>query len=135
MKTNELSVGNLVRKPDGRTALIYLIRLDEHMGIEEVLLSSEKGITNDAEWLEVKELQPILITPEFLEKNGFKWNSIFFLRKLLIEDVKIEVESIGLEYAICIYFGAGQWSRVYIKYIHQLQNFLTLCGIELKIKM
>ena len=78
------------------------------------------------------DIRPITLTPEILEKNGFKldkedgwwwltpkigitfWEEGFF--ELDIENKQSSVD-------------------IHINYLHQLQHALRLCGIEIKIKI
>ena len=72
--------------------------------------------------------KPILITPEILEKNGYK-------RGLLIHEYKI---SDGLYYDLecgILLFGYehGTVLEINCNYVHELQHTLKLCGIEKEI--
>ena len=57
MKATELMVGNWVYLPDMATGKEYPARLDENF------------------FYDAKYAEPIPLTPEILEKNGFKLNS------------------------------------------------------------
>ena len=92
------------------------------------------GGDNDFRDVEVKHLQPIPLTSEILEKNGFILKEEEEgLYGVVVEpyysrdDVPFEVFCDGEPFAI--------WFKdpVNIKYVHQLQHALRLCEIEKEI--
>lgn len=128
------SVGNYVRNQEGKNALICLTKLVEHLGIEEVLLTNDKGLSYYAEWLEVKELQPIPITPEWLQKNGFEGveRGGYYFYRHIDRAIRISIYKDIIRTEIA---GEPTATGANTNYVHQLQNFLTLCGVELELKM
>lgn len=79
-------------------------------------------------------IKPIPLTPEILEKNGFKYKEgeigmygVEITPCYLRDDVPFEVFCDGEPFAI--------WFKepISIKYVHQLQHALRLCGIEKEI--
>lgn len=78
----------------------------------------------------LSECEPIPITPEFLERNGFdKVQSLYYLKSLN------KVYLCFIEYNIvnnCLFINEGLIPRP-IRYVHQLQHALKLCGIEKEI--
>jgi len=70
-------------------------------------------------------LEPIPLTTEILEKNGFSSN--------YAEDDLSYAESCGDIIGIHIYGKNGLMDEMYFKYVHQLQQALRLCGIEKEI--
>ena len=64
-------------------------------------------------WIPVKDVQPIPLTQEILEKNGWIKTDDPFFR----------------------FGGVGKEERVtkYIQYVHELQHALRLCGIDKEI--
>lgn len=77
--------------------------------------------------LERNEIEPIPLTPEILEKNGFSEN----YRE---EDLSY-AQSCGDVIGIHIYGTNGLMEEMYFKYVHELQHALRLCGIEKEIKL
>lgn len=75
----------------------------------------------------LSECEPIPITPEFLERNGFeKVQSLYYLKSLN------KVYLCFIEYNIvnnCLFINDGLIPRP-IRYVHQLQHAMRLCGIE-----
>ncbi len=75
--------------------------------------------------LERNEIEPILLTPEILEKNGFSKN--------YHEDDLSYAQSCGDVIGIHIYGTNGLMEEMLFKYVHELQHALRLCGIEKEI--
>ena len=82
-------------------------------------------VTQLAEDMDCDDIDPIPITPEILEKNGF---------------VKESRENHGNNLKYCI-LTDGLWIDISgenffegkLEYVHQLQHALRLCGIEIEI--
>lgn len=77
--------------------------------------------------VEVEKLQPIPLTPEILEKNGFK-NSEFF-GELHYKDWQIISDC----YYLAARCGDGWHIDIPCKFAHELQHALRLSGIEKEI--
>lgn len=135
----ELSVGNLVKFPHGIDKIIDLPYV-EGKGVCASFAASATLFP-----VSVEDLEPIEITPEILEKNGFEkrefinevnckeeyWIYCDDYYSLVISEIndglyKVEHHSEELINLI---------EQLYISYIHQLQNALTLCGISKEIKL
>lgn len=116
MKVNELRVGNYVMHPDNKSyfgvsgALIKELQISQHLQ---------------------KDLKPIPLTEEWLEKFGFEkikhiHNGIYYLHRL----VKISIYPNGM----IELRGSVGWNKM--QYVHQLQNlYFALTGEELEIKI
>lgn len=72
---------------------------------------------------------PIPLTPEILEKNGFVYNAIPFVDSW--EQFGLALYRGGNGYRI----NCGINVSLIIDYVHELQNVLRLCGIEKEIKL
>ena len=75
----------------------------------------------------MSDLQPIPLTPEILEKNGFrKQNNSSGVIRLdtywLGEEIGFHLHSFGTDYY--------QFGLAKIRYVHELQHALKLCGID-----
>lgn len=120
----ELSVGNWVSCEDNGNYQILAVNKDS------VWLDKEdrKVYTQDM-------LEPIPITPEILEKNGWevRVNDINpkqrWIAYLVGEDAFIfkDIKSATLN--------TNTGKEILFRYVHQLQNALTLCGINKEIKL
>ena len=127
MKANELMVGDYVynhRNWECPIVEIYknsAVVIAKHYGEEEFLLS---------------DLRPIPLTPEILEKNGFKLKEeetgmygVTTAPHYICDGVPFEVFCDGEPFAI--------WFKepVNIKFVHELQDVLRLCGISKEIEL
>lgn len=131
MDIRELSIGNWVRYdfPEIGKRNIQVNSIDEednHIGAGGVGASA---------WSDVSEFEPIPLTPEILEKNGFEKNSECCWRNSAIE-------------CACLRYGTKYWdiringrNRAYrptrisidnILHTHQLQNALRLADITIE---
>lgn len=113
MKANELMVGDWIYRPCCSDQ-VKEIRRNGIIGLD-----SARGLVL------FSELEPIPITPEILEKNGFS------------EDYRYEdlsyAQSCGDVIGIHICGEKGLMDEMYFKYVHQLQHALRLCEIEKEI--
>lgn len=97
----------------------------------------------------ITSIEPIPITRQLLERNGFSEYVIpkdfkndcicYKVFHILTNEYKLEITHWDEEYEdweIQIYNNKQMWfGGCIIKNIHQLQNLLNLCGIDLEIKV
>ena len=132
MKATELMVGDFVMM--GKK--IY--RCANICGHTNDVLLDNGVITN------VGNLCPIPLTPEILEKNDFKkcegneWSVFKYkdddLTKNALYQVLWSADELYLE--ICSYTSnTGDFNRIGIRYVHELQHALKLCGINKTIEL
>lgn len=137
----ELSIGNWVYNKHHSKA-IQITPFDffahTHRDGEQYLIGSPNLVSG-------KDFEPIPISPEILEKNGFEkrefinevnckeeyWIYCDDYYSLVISEIndrlyKVEHHSEELINLI---------GQLYISYVHQLQNALTLCGINKEIEL
>lgn len=113
MKANELMIGDWVKLSKGNWSENRQVGLiDIEMIAESVYLA-----------------EPIPLTAEILEKNGFVYNAIPFVDGW--EQFGLTLYRGGNGYRI----DCGINVSLIIDYVHQLQNALRLCGIEKEIKL
>ena len=87
------------------------------------------------------EIEPIPITPEILEKNGFahcepQGYNLYVKDKngAGLYNILWQGESYNYDLEIAAYtYPFGEFNKRNIKYVHQLQHALRLCGIEKEI--
>ena len=124
MEANNLMIGDYVSvKPSGmpiNVAAVHHKKVAYH------------AVVNKLAWVRESLLEPIPITPEILEKNGWVKNLYSF-------------ESYDNEELECLSLWVGEdgknkwWWHVGVElvtpinYVHQLQHALRLCGIEKEI--
>ena len=128
MKANELQIGDHVNY---RGQIIKVTSLYDKGGSNEVGWSD-----NESVWVNADNVEPIPLTPEILEKNGFKYKEgetgmygVTTAPHYICDGIPFEVFCDGEPFAI--------WFKepINIKYVHQLQNALRLCGIEKEIEL
>ena len=142
MKINELRIGDLVY---GKTQFGELVAKIGQ--ISEVLCAIEpidSKIAN-GEWfackrdgIEFKLIEPIPLTKEFFEKNGFikqhDWEEVLYYRS---EDMRIEAYENYLGWVVNI--DDEKFTMVFsnnLKYVHELQNaYYISTGEELEVKL
>lgn len=117
MKANELMIGDWV----------YDAILKCNTQVEMLSLSGIRGDCHDNIWVE-KTFEPIPLTPKILEKNDWychnsygKWEhnrDYFDLEQYGGGEFSVEVAAHEEGYA----------TFCYIKYVHELQHLLRLCG-------
>ena len=127
MKANELMIGDwvLMDMNYSEDDPMYT-RLDyqpyQIQNGEDIDLAEETNCIGDA-----SVYQPIPLTPEILEKNGFVYNEIPFV--LSYEQFGLSIYGIQGSYHI----NCGQNVSMDVSYIHQLQHALRLCKIDKEI--
>ncbi len=133
MKANELMVGDLVYNHRNWACPIVEIHKDS-----AVVIARHYG----EEKFELKDLRPIPLTPEILEKNGFVGEGY----QLLILDKDDWMEYYHHEHRLRRYWeGIDEWenhSKVrdivfmcHCYYVHELQHALRMCGVEKEIEL
>ena len=125
MKANELMIGDWVRIKDG-----YPFKMEDVSGT-----SLFRRWTSDGEimipygW---NEIEPIPLTWEILEKNGFtRFGTGYILKG---EHFGLDNPSNPNNY-LDNYWLRISIKAVNIKYVHELQHALRLCGIEKEIDL
>lgn len=114
MKANELMIGDWV-SCDGKN-----YQIAEIGGM--VCIEAEKEL-----FASFEDIEPIPLTPEILEKNGFVYNDIPFVQSW--EQFGLALYLGGDGYRI----NCGQNVAMIIDSVHQLQHVLRLCGLEKEI--
>lgn len=118
IKINDLSVGDWVMY-EGNHRKVALI--DGVNGLIKFALSPN--------FVGTGAIEPIPITPEILEKNGFVENC----GRWYNADAHMEFEQYedGWDRTI----NCGEYSVYFIKHVHQLQNAIRLAGIDKEIEL
>lgn len=145
MRAKDLMIGDWV----------YDIILQGYTKVEVLTLSGIKGTIHDNVWHE-KTFEPILLTPEILEKNGFikdKGNEYSITYHILIPTgyeknsytIQITFYKVPLA-GVNVLFKCWGWlppdncgmNDIHIcnvEYVHNFQHALKLCGIEKEIQI
>jgi hypothetical protein len=123
LKANELMAGDIICQEFSNLVLVVSAVMPPY-----VQCVGEEGQFHE------KTIKPIPLMPEILEKNGFILKEeekgvygVDIAPYYTRDDVPFEVFCDGEPFAI--------WFKdpVNIKYVHQLQNAMRLCGIEKEI--
>ena len=135
MEANELMLGNWVNahrsecvgeggqyaewEEYGKVTRIY----------EDVVMLLYPTRVDEWEEIDIKDLEPIPLTPEILKKNGFEeWDEWLIYSP---EGTGIEIAWVGT--ILKIGGECGNLELPTIEYVHQLQNVFMLCGISKEI--
>ena len=126
MKAEQLMIGDWVVY-EGDT------EYSDPVKIEGMDIATDSLITSDREDVGFDGVWPIPLTPEILEKNGLDFSR--FKCDYFPEDKNYTLE-------IC-YDGNGtywtincdEYSIIELKYVHELQHAIRLCGIEKEIEL
>ena len=153
MKPEDLFIGAIVQNPLGGIGRVVNIRLipedsDGYGGYYLITLAYSKSGESYAN-IQDKDIRPVSITPEILEKNGFK-------KCNEDADGAIQYEFGSKNLGVDIWtpgsmtesYLLGAWNKwpeciesysmineMPIRYVHQLQAALRLCGIEKEIEL
>lgn len=113
MKASELQIGDFVKvKPSGmiiKVAAVHQKKIGYHV------------VQNRLEWARFDLLEPIPLTAEILEKNGF------------VNDTDEPLNYVDIScgfFDISICYNCDYIEELTIRYVHQLQHALRLCGIK-----
>lgn len=121
IKISDLSIGDWV-KCNGFKATIAGYNAES--GSIQVLTKQKNKM-----WFGIEHIEPIPLTPEILEKNGFEENcGRWYNSEALME---FEQYKDGW----CRTINCGEYSVYFIKYVHQLQHALRLTGVEKEIEV
>ena len=132
MKANEMMIGDLVLAYGKKTQIVWVGNIHK-MAVRGFPYEFMDG-----------EIEPIPLTPEILEKNGFKRDPIWHYCDKDLDDYSISVQlgyANRIEYVKIAEKGKdnvipSERTKLYlthIKYVHDLQHALRLCGITSEI--
>ena len=138
MKINELMLGDWVLDTE------FERNEPDKIGIVED--DGRVWLKNRNCYQSVTYCKPIPITPEILEKNGFKkkeegetyseyisvWEEISIISFVFYKETICGVDTL-LECELGFPGGLDRIHHCHIKYVHQLQHALRMCGIEKEI--
>lgn len=81
------------------------------------------------------ELHPIPLTAEILERNGFRKLLTYGTEKWVYDNFRLNVYDSGETWRFCADTHRNEDSVIYIRFVHELQHALQLCGIEKEIEI
>lgn len=120
MKASDLQVGDLVSH-NGEVIKVSAVHTNK------IAYHKTK---NKLTWLFSGQFEPIFLTPEILEKNGFYCSEMpsrdetgnFYIKKCEFSNIFVNMT-----------FDDGSDFGNKVLYVHELQHLLKLCGIEKEI--
>lgn len=128
METENLMIGDWVLRK-GKPIQVYNVF---NGSINETYYSCSNEV---ADYIPESEIKPILLTPEILEKNGYKYQDWWYEQEGYPDITNIFSDDM-YEVGKHTYYGNGQPefnSIIKIRYVHELQHALKLCNIEKEI--
>lgn len=140
MKAEELQIGDWVLWKNKPVQIAQISGIKYSFGHIEVVLAH----CNDDNLLEshdIKSIEPIPITPEILERNGFvikkKWAQIGNFGDSPLIMWHFEDDAILYDFRHELEIHENDAGKVHIQiqcdYVHQLQQLLRFCGINKEI--
>ena len=145
IKISELSIGDWVRVDDFDKVLIKRVSAIDGTRNQIGIIKNNRG---GIYWYCNDEIEPIPLTPEILEKNGFVYSRVSRWYKCELKDT--QRTTIGVHFGL---IGADRieissvdafdedWNTIDvminkpIKGVHQLQHALRLAGVEKEITL
>lgn len=141
MKPQDIMIGDWVYVSKNFTQKYHKIRAlsnDEDDVLRGIYIN-EYGVENCSVF-SPNDTEPIPLTPEILEKNGFKWlltdskSITYCINKPTINASKNKESG---EWLICVGPSGSTKKRFVeiscVKYVHELQHALRLCKVEKEI--
>jgi len=134
MKAEDLMIGDLVLYNGTHQQILEISGIDD-----EVYLETD-------ELVHQSEIQPITLTPEVLEKNGFLANKQVYPYPYYEYEVKEIKVKVGFAFPqenrtsykepwVCVDTECIYIEHLPCMFVHQLQHVLRLCGIEKEIEL
>lgn len=149
MKISDLSVGDWVRYDDRICQIAEIHQLSYNFGSKEIIrfpsvtLYYEDDMPTYRESVILKDIHPIPITAEILEKNGWGTDGMYAFLRI---DEHRHLEYYFHEHRLRKYFcGVDEWQNhakvsditfaVHCYSVHQLQHVLRLAGVDKEINL
>jgi len=130
MKATELMVGNWVLI-NGTPRKIQAVD-----GVDDEIMADDELYTlAEDRYHSEDKVDGVPITPEILEKNGFRKLVTYGTEKWLCNNLRLNVYSSDGTWRFCADTNRNENSVIYIRFVHELQNALSLCGIKHDIKL
>ena len=112
---------------------------DTYSKIVGILNESRIAVFGGGAYIElsINDIQPIPLTPEILEKNGFTKSERFEVWKIISDDYELRITPWRVAVIFLDEDGTDkeEFSAPRPKYVHDLQHALRICGIEKEINM
>lgn len=130
MKATELMVGNWVLI-NGTPRKIQAVD-----GVDDEIMADDELYTlAEDRYHSEDKVDGIPITPEILEKNGFRKLITYGTEKWLCNNLRLNVYSSDGTWRFCADTNRNENSVIYIRFVHEFQNAISLCGNKHDIKL
>lgn len=130
-------IGDIVQYLDGKKLItVVVVKVDGSGNV--VRLKQKNGHRFNTT---IDFLRPIPLTPDILEKNGFRVIFDSELHVSYFQDIEyfhteVKVDKIGIYQKLSMLDGLGNGVKITeCKYIHQLQHAFSLCKINKQISL
>lgn len=151
MKANELMIGDWVNLKNGKVIMPCRITVIGHATQDRNEIGTTVCVDLSKEFptciFDMDVITPIPLTPEILEKNGFKKNGIpnmdwcddiYAWSRQETPDERMFV-SVYMDdpanFFVEVYCQYCHADGIRVKYVHELQHLLKLCGIDKNIEL
>ena len=137
MKANELSIGNWVQDRNGFRMYIRAVYDDDTVDLD--FFGNEADVWEE----DIKDIKPILITPDIISCTYFKYfkgGRMFPNYRMEMEDIVIHLSKVDSRKFIVQSYRKNTnmpliW-KVEVHYLHELQNvFKLITGKELEVDL
>lgn len=137
IKISELSVGDWVRVDDFDKVLIKRVSAIDGTRNQIGIIKNNRG---GIYWYYDDEFEPIPLTPEILEKNGFEEGKRYDgldVRVFSNGNISVSIPQYAKWNRVRVYDDEGLYelSSAIIYYVHQLQHALRLAGVEKELEV
>lgn len=128
VNTKELMLGNWVYESERKKFPMKVVNIDKDM----VYLDFE-GNEGDSFECRMEDICPIPLTEEMFNKNSFEYlDGVYYLKQCFYPEFCKDDD--GYFY-MTVNLGEHEYLKNPIKYVHQLQNVLTIAGIWIEFKI
>jgi len=130
-------IGDIVQYLDGKKLITVVVVKPDGSG-NVVRLKQKNGHKFNTT---VDYLRPMPLTPEILEKNGFRIVFDGELHVSYFQDIEsfhteVKVDKIGIYQKLSMFDGLGNGVTIIeCKYVHQLQHAFSICKIDKQISL
>ena len=144
MKASELMIGDIItfkESLENNDIICVEIVAIGHQDTNDVLVSIDGDYACDILTLD-ESMVGIPLTPQIIENNGFKpfevkdTDSVEVIGKWWGRNGSVMVKQYSLTHIGKVFSVKGNYSRIgNIRYVHEFQHALQICGVEKKIKI
>ena len=129
MKPEELMIGDYIRNKHTKE-IIWIFEID---GDRNVINNEPDGYCSEKN-INIDDVEPIPITPEILEKNGFLiYDDDIYLWENVINIVRLYTDDNHTWFLYMCSDICGHIDYLAINSVHELQHALRLCKIDKEI--